>query len=227
MTTSRTDPHGGSGIWTGAACCCWWSCWSCPRSRSSSVVRSPRSIPILESALFHIYVVSAIAACALFVALATASYAVRDGRAAPVLIALGCVAVGFMMLGHGLTHAGHLRPADEHVGRPAPGAGARDVRRLSGRRRATRRSRSPAWSPGRLASRWGSRRHRSRSPPRPSRSIRPSSGVRRPCPARTQITHRAARRERHHAAGRRLRSTGGAGASAGTGSSSRWSSRAG
>ncbi|MGZ8653018.1 MAG: hypothetical protein ACXWX5_12710, partial [Actinomycetota bacterium] len=66
----------------------------------------PALDPILESPVFHLDVVSAIAACALLVALATASYAVRDGRAAPVLIALGCVAVGFMMLGHGLTTPG-------------------------------------------------------------------------------------------------------------------------
>ena len=79
---------------------------------------SPALDPILESVVFHVWVVSAIAACALFVALATASYAVRDGRAAPVLIALGCVAVGFMMLGHGLTTPGILgRPMNQWVGR--------------------------------------------------------------------------------------------------------------
>ncbi|MEO8422894.1 MAG: HD domain-containing phosphohydrolase [Actinomycetota bacterium] len=78
----------------------------------------PALDPILESVVFHVWVVSAIAACALFVALATASYAVRDGRAAPVLIALGCVAVGFMMLGHGLTTPGILgRPMNQWVGR--------------------------------------------------------------------------------------------------------------
>jgi HD-GYP domain-containing protein (c-di-GMP phosphodiesterase class II) len=74
--------------------------------------------PILQSAIFHLYVVSAIAACALFVAFATASYAVRDGRAAPVLIALACVAVGFMMLGHGLTTPGIFnRPMNLWVAR--------------------------------------------------------------------------------------------------------------
>jgi HD-GYP domain-containing protein (c-di-GMP phosphodiesterase class II) len=78
----------------------------------------PALDPILESVVFHVWVVSAIAACALFVALATASYAVRDGRAAPVLIALGCVAVGFMMLGHGLTTPGVFgRPMNQWVGR--------------------------------------------------------------------------------------------------------------
>jgi len=78
----------------------------------------PALDPILESPVFHLYVVSAIAACALLVALATASYAVRDGRAAPVLIALGCVAVGFMMLGHGLTTPGIFgRPPNLWVAR--------------------------------------------------------------------------------------------------------------
>lgn len=78
----------------------------------------PSLDPILQSPIFHLYVVSAIAACALFVALVTSFYAVRDGRAAPVLIALGCVAVGFMMLGHGLTTPGIFgRPMNLWVGR--------------------------------------------------------------------------------------------------------------
>ena len=78
----------------------------------------PALDPILESVVFHIYVVSAIAACALFVALVTATFAVRDGRAAPVLLALGCVAVGFMMLGHGLTTPGIFgRPMNMWVAR--------------------------------------------------------------------------------------------------------------
>ncbi len=78
----------------------------------------PALDPILQSPVFHLYVVSAIAACALFVALATATYAVRDGRAAPVLTAIGCVAVGFMMLGHGLTTPGIFgRPMNLWVAR--------------------------------------------------------------------------------------------------------------
>lgn len=84
-----------------------------------AVLRSvPALDPILQSAIFHLFVVSVIAACALLVALATASYAVRDGRAAPVLIAVGCVAVGFMMLGHGLTTPGIFgRPMNLWVAR--------------------------------------------------------------------------------------------------------------
>jgi hypothetical protein len=52
------------------------------------------------------------------VALATSVFASRDRRAAPVLLAIGCVAVGFMMLGHGLTTPGILgRPSNLWVGR--------------------------------------------------------------------------------------------------------------
>jgi hypothetical protein len=66
----------------------------------------PALDPFFESIRFHLFVVSAIAGCALLVALATAVFAARDGRAAPVLIALACVSVGFLMLGHGLTTPG-------------------------------------------------------------------------------------------------------------------------
>jgi hypothetical protein len=68
----------------------------------------PALDPVFESVRFHLFVVSAIAGCALLVALATAVFAARDGRATPVLIALACVSVGFLMLGHGLTTPGIL-----------------------------------------------------------------------------------------------------------------------
>jgi hypothetical protein len=78
----------------------------------------PALDPVYESIRFHLFVVSAIAACALLVALATAVFAARDGRAAPVLLALGCVSVGFLMLGHGLTTPGILdRPLNLWVAR--------------------------------------------------------------------------------------------------------------
>ena len=78
----------------------------------------PALDPILESPLFHLYVVSAIAALALGVAIVTAVFAARDGRSAPVLIALGCVAVGFMMLGHGITTPGIFgRPMNMWIAR--------------------------------------------------------------------------------------------------------------
>lgn len=81
-----------------------------------------RTIPELDLALespsFHVVVVSAIAACALVVGLATAMVAARVRLPAPVLLALGCVLVGLLMLGHGLTTPGVLgRPMNMWVGR--------------------------------------------------------------------------------------------------------------
>jgi HD-GYP domain-containing protein (c-di-GMP phosphodiesterase class II) len=78
----------------------------------------PALDPVFESPRFHLLVVSAIAACALLLALATAAAAARDGRAAPVLLAMGCVSVGFLMLAHGLTTPGMLgQPLNMWVGR--------------------------------------------------------------------------------------------------------------
>jgi HD-GYP domain-containing protein (c-di-GMP phosphodiesterase class II) len=78
----------------------------------------PRFDLLFESPGFHVVVVSAIAACALMVALFTAVVAARVRRAAPVLLALGCVFIGFMMLGHGLTTPGILgRPLNMWVAR--------------------------------------------------------------------------------------------------------------
>jgi HD-GYP domain-containing protein (c-di-GMP phosphodiesterase class II) len=78
----------------------------------------PRFDLLFESPGFHVVVVSAIAACALMVALFTAVVAARVRRAAPVLLALGCVCIGFLMLGHGLTTPGILgRPMNMWVAR--------------------------------------------------------------------------------------------------------------
>jgi HD-GYP domain-containing protein (c-di-GMP phosphodiesterase class II) len=78
----------------------------------------PRFDLLFESPAFHVVVVSAIAACALMVALFTAAVAARVRRAAPVLLALGCVCIGFLMLGHGLTTPGILgRPVNMWVAR--------------------------------------------------------------------------------------------------------------
>jgi HD-GYP domain-containing protein (c-di-GMP phosphodiesterase class II) len=78
----------------------------------------PRFDLLFESPEFHVVVVSAIAACALVVALFTAVVAARGRRAAPVLLALGCVSIGFLMLGHGLTTPGILgRPLNMWVAR--------------------------------------------------------------------------------------------------------------
>ena len=88
----------------------------------AAVLFAGRSIPALdpvfESPRFHLFVVSGIAACALLVALAAAVAAARDGRAAPLLLAVGCVCVGTLMLAHGLTTPGMLgQPLNMWVGR--------------------------------------------------------------------------------------------------------------
>ena len=78
----------------------------------------PALDPVFESPRFHLLVVSGIAACALLVALAAAVAAARDGRAAPLLLAIGCVCVGTLMLAHGLTTPGMLgQPLNMWVGR--------------------------------------------------------------------------------------------------------------
>jgi putative nucleotidyltransferase with HDIG domain len=79
---------------------------------------APRFDPVFESTDFHIVVVSAIAACALLVAIPAAVVAARVRRAAPVLLALGCLLVGMFMLSHGLTTPGvGGRPLNMWVGR--------------------------------------------------------------------------------------------------------------
>jgi HD-GYP domain-containing protein (c-di-GMP phosphodiesterase class II) len=73
---------------------------------------------VLRSATAHLVVVSAISACALAVAVAAAAAAGRSGDGSLVLLALGCLAVGFLMLGHGLTTPGIWgRPPNLWVGR--------------------------------------------------------------------------------------------------------------
>jgi hypothetical protein len=66
----------------------------------------------------HLVVVSAISACALAVAVAAAVAAGRGRDGSLVLLALACLAVGFLMLGHGLTTLGVAgRPPNLWVGR--------------------------------------------------------------------------------------------------------------
>ena len=64
-----------------------------------------------ESANFHLIAVSAIAACAAGMAILAGVAAGRSGEAPLVFLALGCVAVGIGMLGHGLT-----TPGVAHIG---------------------------------------------------------------------------------------------------------------
>jgi hypothetical protein len=66
----------------------------------------PRLDVVLRSATVHLVVVSVISACALAVAVAAAVAAGRSRDGCLVLLALGCLAVGFLMLGHGLTTPG-------------------------------------------------------------------------------------------------------------------------
>lgn len=78
----------------------------------------PALDPVFESPTFHVFVVSAIAACALLVAIATTIAAAVDRRPEPVLLAIGCMCVGFLMLAHGLTTPGIFgRPMNMWVGR--------------------------------------------------------------------------------------------------------------
>ena len=69
-----------------------------------------RTVPgldvLFQSVRFHLFVVSAIAACALVVAILVAVAAGRARRFSLVMLALGCLGVGFFMLAHGLTTPG-------------------------------------------------------------------------------------------------------------------------
>ena len=81
-----------------------------------------RAVPALDlflrSAMVHLVVVSAISACALAVAVAAAAAAGRRRDGSLVLLALGCLGVGFLMLGHGLMTPGiGGRPPNLWVGR--------------------------------------------------------------------------------------------------------------
>lgn len=81
-----------------------------------------RTVPqldlVYESPGFHVVAVSAIAASALVVAILTGVVAARVREPAPVLLAIGCVFVGALMLGHGLTTPGILgRPLNMWVAR--------------------------------------------------------------------------------------------------------------
>ncbi len=71
-----------------------------------------RAKPSLDVRFFdpdaHLVVVSLIAACALAVAAAAAVAAARTGESAVVVVASGCLAVGVLMLGHGLLTPGVL-----------------------------------------------------------------------------------------------------------------------
>jgi HD-GYP domain-containing protein (c-di-GMP phosphodiesterase class II) len=89
-----------------------------PAALMTALRAFPRLDVLFESASFHLVVVSAIAACALLVALATAMVAARARHPSLVLLAVGCLSVGILMLGHGLTTPGILgRPVNMWVAR--------------------------------------------------------------------------------------------------------------
>jgi HD-GYP domain-containing protein (c-di-GMP phosphodiesterase class II) len=67
---------------------------------------APGLDPVLHSPVFHLAVVSAIAACALQVAVFAAIAASRGRDPRIVLLAVGCLFVGVFMLAHGLTTPG-------------------------------------------------------------------------------------------------------------------------
>jgi hypothetical protein len=58
---------------------------------------------LFQSLLFHIIVVSMVSGCALIVAVLAGWAAARARQPAIVLLAVGCLYVGFLMLTHGLT----------------------------------------------------------------------------------------------------------------------------
>jgi HD-GYP domain-containing protein (c-di-GMP phosphodiesterase class II) len=58
---------------------------------------------LFQSLLFHIFVVSLVSGCALLVAILAGWAAARARQPAVVLLAIGCLYVGFLMLAHGLT----------------------------------------------------------------------------------------------------------------------------
>ena len=79
----------------------------------------PRFDPTLYSANAHLVAVSAIAACALFIAVVALVSAAQTPQPGVVWLALGCSLVGVFMLGHGLSTPGamHHHPSNLWVGR--------------------------------------------------------------------------------------------------------------
>jgi HD-GYP domain-containing protein (c-di-GMP phosphodiesterase class II) len=89
-----------------------------PTALMAALRAFPRLDLLFESATFHLIVVSAIAGCALLVALIVAVVAARARHPSLVLLAVGCVSVGVLMLGHGLTTPGIMgRPLNMWVAR--------------------------------------------------------------------------------------------------------------
>lgn len=80
--------------------------------------RVPRLDVVFLDLGFHLVVVSGIAGCALVVALVAARVGTRSSHHGPVWLAVGCLSVGILMLGHGLLTPGVLdRPMNVWVAR--------------------------------------------------------------------------------------------------------------
>jgi hypothetical protein len=79
---------------------------------------SPKLDFVYQDVSFHLYFVSAIAACALVIAVIAARAGTRAAQYGPVWLAVGCLCVGILMLGHGLTTPGvYGRPMNMWVAR--------------------------------------------------------------------------------------------------------------
>jgi hypothetical protein len=108
---------------------------------------------VLRSAVAHLVMVSVISACALAVAVAAATAAGRSRDGSLVLLALGCLVVGFLMLAHGLVTPGiGGRPANLWVERlpswrspPSRPVSARPPGRSGRRRSGPGAGRAPPW----------------------------------------------------------------------------------
>jgi hypothetical protein len=99
-----------------------WVRLGAPVVGTAALLAAPRVSSSLDfffrDAYFHLFFVSAIAGCALIVAVVAGRAGARAAHYGPVWLAMGCLAVGIFMLGHGLTTPGvYGRPVNTWVGR--------------------------------------------------------------------------------------------------------------
>jgi hypothetical protein len=99
-----------------------WGRLGAPIFGTAALLAVPRLSSSLDfffrDAYFHLFFVSAIAICALIVAVVAGRAGARAAHYGPVWLAMGCLAVGVLMVGHGLTTPGvYGRPVNAWVGR--------------------------------------------------------------------------------------------------------------
>ena len=99
-----------------------WAALGAPLGLPLALLVAFRAVPaidvIYQNVEFHLLVVSCIAACALTVALLATRAAARSCQPGPVWLASGCIAVGILMLTHGLLTPGVLgTPVNRWVAR--------------------------------------------------------------------------------------------------------------